>query len=113
MNVGRGCDDEIMVQKALEVVEHHGIDTIDTSREYGKSEIILGKAGAARYFLVDTKVPGGLRPGSLGREAMKQNLETSLLELQTDTVIPLCFDPLRNMSVESSIGKRLLFPRSV
>jgi len=87
VNPGRGFDDEVAVREAMRILQSYGVDTIDTARGYRDSETIIGKASAASSFLLDTKVPGGMKPGSLGKEQLKESVETSLRELQTDKVI--------------------------
>ena len=82
----RGFSDHVAVQEAFAVLEANGIDTIDTARIYGPSETVLGKAGAGNRFIIDTKLPGGFKPGSLAPEELKKNVETSFKELGVSKV---------------------------
>lgn len=82
----RGFGNEAAVRDALAVLESHGINTIDTARVYGQSEALLGRSGASSRFLIDTKIPGGMKPGSLSAQQIKESLEESLQELQADKV---------------------------
>ncbi|KAF4418502.1 hypothetical protein F53441_14476 [Fusarium austroafricanum] len=86
MSPQRGFGDEAAVRDALAVLESYGINTIDTARVYGHSEAILGRSRASSRFLIDTKIPGGVEPGSLSAQHIKESLEESLQELQADNV---------------------------
>jgi len=59
-------------------LEKHSIKNIDTAQIYGDgdSEDFLGKTKAGERFIIDTKWPGGWRPGS----AIKENIITSAKE---------------------------------
>ncbi|KAF2170455.1 hypothetical protein M409DRAFT_51495 [Zasmidium cellare ATCC 36951] len=47
------------VQEAFDILEKGGCKALDTARLYGDSEELLGKAGAGKRFIVDTKTRGG------------------------------------------------------
>ncbi|NHJ06299.1 MAG: aldo/keto reductase, partial [Candidatus Heimdallarchaeota archaeon] len=72
-------------KEAIEIIQHaldNGINLIDTSIGYGESEIRIGKAIAGRRddVIVIT------RTGATDGERMKQNLERSLNQLQTNFI---------------------------
>ncbi|MCX6044637.1 MAG: aldo/keto reductase [Chloroflexi bacterium] len=78
-----------LVHRALEA----GINLIDTARAYGESETILGKALRDRRdqvvlaTKVNTLLSDGTTPtGQALRRHMVASLETSLRELQTETI---------------------------
>ncbi|KAI1130213.1 putative aldehyde reductase [Nemania abortiva] len=75
VNPNRGFEDEAATLKALDILEAFDVDTIDTSRAYGNSERILGRAGAAKRFQIHTKIPGGLQPGSLCEDQIKGSVD--------------------------------------
>jgi aflatoxin B1 aldehyde reductase len=74
------------VKQWLQVVEQHGIKTIDTAHGYGASEELLGQAGAASKFTIDSKHPGGFGAHPSTRESILQLGKQSLERLQTDAV---------------------------
>lgn len=47
------------VNRILDTLEQGKVSTIDTATLYGVSEETLGKAGAPKRFIIDTKVQGG------------------------------------------------------
>src|SRR3954447_19819253 len=70
-----------------------GLNLIDTARAYGESETILGKAlhdrraGVVRATKVSPVRPHGTLPQGGGlQQHMLASLETSLRQLQTETV---------------------------
>ncbi len=83
----RGFPDLASIQDLFDLLEAHGIDTIDTARIYGPSENLLGQTGAGSRFVLDTKVPGGFSPGSLKPDELKKSVQTSLAELKVDKVL--------------------------
>jgi aflatoxin B1 aldehyde reductase len=44
---------------AFEILQAHGVKTIDTAQAYDKSEKVLGDLKAGDLFTIDTKWPGG------------------------------------------------------
>ncbi|KAH6974606.1 NADP-dependent oxidoreductase domain-containing protein [Ilyonectria sp. MPI-CAGE-AT-0026] len=75
-----------VVQKWLELVEELGFKTIDTAQLYGASEELLGKAGAASRFTIDTKVPGALAPELTTGSYVISSGKQSLAKLGVDSV---------------------------
>ncbi|KAJ7232188.1 NADP-dependent oxidoreductase domain-containing protein [Mycena haematopus] len=56
--------DEGAIEKVYKLLEEGGCDTIDTARRYGSSEEWMGKTGAGKRFIIDSKTPGGFDPGT-------------------------------------------------
>lgn len=48
----------------IEMFEVEGVDTVDTSQNYGQGEKVLGEAKAGSRFNIDTKHAGGVKPGA-------------------------------------------------
>jgi aryl-alcohol dehydrogenase-like predicted oxidoreductase len=74
------------VEEWLKTLEELGIDTIDTAEGYGASELLLGQAGAAARFTIDTKVASGFGDTPATKEVVIKAGEASLQKLKTDTV---------------------------
>ncbi|KAK7413117.1 hypothetical protein QQX98_008003 [Neonectria punicea] len=104
VNPERGFDDENALVETMGVLTRFSVDTIDTSRAYRESETIIGKSGATAAFQIHTKIPGGMQPGSLSADGMKQSFATSLRELRTDKVNVLYFhNPDPSVTMEESL----------
>ena len=69
----------------LKELEELGINVIDTAQIYGSSEEVLGNAGAASRFTIDTKLPGAWGPVST-KDATIELGKASLQKLKTDSV---------------------------
>ncbi|KOS18158.1 Aflatoxin B1 aldehyde reductase member 4 [Escovopsis weberi] len=69
----------------LTLLEKHDIKTIDTATIYGDSEKLLGDAGAASKFVIDTKHPGAFRPVPATKNNVISVLNTSLELLKADS----------------------------
>ncbi|KAF2258402.1 putative oxidoreductase [Lojkania enalia] len=74
------------VREWLKVLEEAGIEIIDTAEVYGASEEVMGKAGAASKFIIDTKMPGGFSPQLCSKDVMINSCKASLKKLNTDSV---------------------------
>ncbi|KAJ7239799.1 NADP-dependent oxidoreductase domain-containing protein [Mycena haematopus] len=61
---GKSFPDEESIEKVYQLLEEGGCNIIDTARIYGNSEEWLGKTGAGKRFIIDSKAPGGFIPGS-------------------------------------------------
>lgn len=70
----------------LNTLESAGIKDIDTAQVYGQSETLLGKAGAASRFNLDTKVSSGVGPDRATADFVLKSGQESLKKLQTDSV---------------------------
>lgn len=88
-----GRPDETAAIRLVHAALDAGINFIDTARAYGESETVLGKAlhGRRNQVVLATKVGTHLPDGSLPtgealRQRMLASLETSLQQLQTDSV---------------------------
>ncbi|KAL3425223.1 aldehyde reductase [Phlyctema vagabunda] len=81
-----GFDSPDKLQHFLDTLERLGIKTIDTAFIYGDSEELLGKQNAASRFVIDTKIPGGISPGSSTKENVIQIVNESLRRLNTKSI---------------------------
>lgn len=70
----------------LQTLREEGIQAIDTAQVYGQSEALLGEAGAASSFAIDTKHCGGHIPGQSTKEKVVSRAEESLARLRADHV---------------------------
>lgn len=103
---GRPCDDA-QAKRILDAVLEKGINFIDTSNDYGKSELYMGRHVADRRgeFYIATKCGCHMTyagahdetPHVWTRENLLRNVADSLMKLQTDHVDLL---QLHNPSVE-------------
>lgn len=57
-------DPELLKSEIFQLLKSGGCETIDTACLYGESEKILGQAGAASQFTIDTKTTGGFKGGA-------------------------------------------------
>ncbi|KAE9375814.1 Aldo/keto reductase [Stipitochalara longipes BDJ] len=69
----------------LNILEKRNVKQIDTASIYTGSEVTLGKLGAPKKFIIQTKAPG-FSPGSLGKQSILNGMKKSLEDLQTDSV---------------------------
>lgn len=75
------------VSEVLSWLEKEGITTIDSSEVYGDSEELLGAANAAaKGFIIDTKIGGGLARIESSGERVVEAAKESLGKLNTDCV---------------------------
>jgi uncharacterized protein len=82
--------------EVMEVAFDHGINYVDTARRYmgGKNEEIVGRAlkGRRNRVYVATKI----QPASITKEAIFQDVETSIKELNTDYIDVIQLHSLTN-----------------
>lgn len=108
-------------QRYLDILKHHNLKTIDTSRNYpaggtpGTSEILIGSANAASQgFRIDSKADN-YRPGDLKYENVLSSIDNELSALKTqklriqylhwpDRSVPL-EEPLRAINEAYKQGK--------
>jgi aryl-alcohol dehydrogenase-like predicted oxidoreductase len=74
-----------VAKEMLDILEKHNVKQIDTASVYPGSELVLGKLGAPKKFIIQTKAPGW-SPGALGKQSILDGLKKSLEDLQTDSV---------------------------
>lgn len=74
------------VRKWLGLAEQVGLKSIDTATLYGASEKLLGEAGAATKFTIDTKHPGGFGPKVSTSDVIIDTFRDSLQALKTNSV---------------------------
>lgn len=76
-----GFSDEASLEQVYKLLEQVGIDTIDTARAYGTSEEWLGKTGAGKRFILDSKTTGGFGPGGSTAEGIPQHAKETVERL--------------------------------
>ncbi|KAI9737225.1 MAG: hypothetical protein M1818_005757 [Claussenomyces sp. TS43310] len=86
VQTGSGFATPDAVESALDVLSAAGVGHLDTAQLYGDSEDLLGQVKAGRRFVIDTKVPGGFREGTLRSEALIEGARRSLGKLGVDKV---------------------------
>ncbi|KAJ7132660.1 aldehyde reductase [Mycena filopes] len=110
-----GFRDEASLEQVYKLLEEAGIDTIDTARAYGPSEEWLGKTGAGKRFILDSKTPGGFGPGGSTAEGIPQHAKETVERLGVaqvnlyyihapDPYIPL-EDQLRGINTAYEAGR--------
>ncbi|KAJ6459516.1 aldehyde reductase [Mycena sanguinolenta] len=77
---------EESIEKVYQLLERGGCNTIDTSRAYPASEEWMGKTGAGKRFIIDSKTPGGLIPGTSTGEGIPQHAKETVERLGVDNV---------------------------
>ena len=119
VNKGRAFEDEHALEELFAVLKKEGVKNIDTAQLYGDSEEILGKAGAPKEFIIDTKAKGGFAPGSPTKENIIKDAKESMRKLGTDKVSKShtascsCFGAAsRTKCSPSPSGRYFLHPRS-
>ncbi|KAK8213475.1 hypothetical protein M8818_002777 [Zalaria obscura] len=75
-----------ILQEVFKILKDGGVTTIDTARVYGESEDLLGAAHAGDHFIIDTKAPGVMAPGSVTRDGIAKVAAESLSKLGLDQV---------------------------
>ncbi|KAJ1557114.1 hypothetical protein HK405_000797 [Cladochytrium tenue] len=81
--------DDATGSQVLDVLRAAGVTHLDSGRAYGDSEAAIGRRGVAAAgsgFVVDTKHPGGLFPGTGTKEGVLEQAKTSFDLLKTDQV---------------------------
>ena len=86
VNEGRGWSTPESLGPLFDALEKGDCPTIDTATLYGKSEEILGQAGAPKRFTIDTKTIGGFKPGNATKENVIADAENSKKMLGTKQV---------------------------
>ncbi|KAJ7155135.1 NADP-dependent oxidoreductase domain-containing protein, partial [Mycena filopes] len=76
--------DEESIAQVYTLLEQAGVTTIDTARLYGPSEEWMGKTGAGKRFIIDSKTPGGFIKGSSTSETIPQHAKDSVDRLKID-----------------------------
>ena len=96
LGYGGELSEQANLEEAFSVLRGGGVMAIDTAQAYGASEEVLGKAGAASQFKIDTKYPGGLIPNDATTEVVLAGGKESLKKLNTDSVTHLPQRALRS-----------------
>jgi aryl-alcohol dehydrogenase-like predicted oxidoreductase len=87
IGAGKWYPDEESIEKVYKLLEEGGCDTIDTVRLYDNSEEWLGKTGAGKRFIVDSKTPGGfLGPGTSTGVTIPQHAKETVERLGVKSV---------------------------
>ncbi|KAG2421313.1 hypothetical protein HFD88_005287 [Aspergillus terreus] len=93
------------VREVLDYLAEEGITTIDTAEAYLESEELLGEAGAAARFTIDTKVSGGLSQLEATEQNVITSAEASLQKLKTTSVDVLYIHaPDRRVSIKTTLA---------
>lgn len=74
------------VTEWLDLLKTTEVQTIDTALLYAPSEELLGNAGAANHFIIDTKSPGGFSGEPCTKETIIEHCKASLAKLNTAIV---------------------------
>jgi len=88
-------------------IEEHGISVIDTAEAYGASEELLGQAGAASKFVIDTKSSTGFGGPVSTKDVVIASGKKSLANLKTDSVCVLS-PSTRSSTSDSCVGSSLM-----
>lgn len=72
------------VEELLQLLKKEGVSTIDTARLYQGSEELIGSAASHGDFIIDTKVLGGFKPGSVTKNAVVSDVQNSLDRVKID-----------------------------
>ena len=83
-STGRSYGTPAAAEALFKVLEANGINTLDTAQIYGDSETNLGKFEAGKRFILDTKVPGGFKPGTVKKDVLVQDAEASIKRLDVE-----------------------------
>lgn len=75
-----------IISEALSLLHRSEVTNIDTARLYAGSEEAIGKQSARTSFTIDTKLPGGLNPGSATKEGVLRDVQDSLARLKVSQV---------------------------
>ncbi|KAK0647003.1 aflatoxin B1 aldehyde reductase member 3 [Cercophora newfieldiana] len=70
----------------LKLLKEFDISTIDTAQGYGTSQDVMGEAGAASQFTIDTKFSAVVGPTKADKETVIASGKDSLKKLKTDQV---------------------------
>ncbi|KAI8816307.1 NADP-dependent oxidoreductase domain-containing protein [Fimicolochytrium jonesii] len=93
------------VVEVLDALEELGVKNIDTAEIYGKSEELLGEAGAAKRFVIDTKIGAGFKPEPATKDGVIQAGKESLKKLKTEQVdIYYIHAPERRVPLEETLA---------
>ncbi|KAJ7361062.1 aldehyde reductase [Mycena albidolilacea] len=86
VGTGKEFPDEESIEKIYKLLEDGGCNNIDTARLYGNSEEWLGKTGAGKRFIIDSKTPGGFRAGGSTSETIPQHAKETVERLGVESV---------------------------
>lgn len=93
------------IDQALDCLDKHNIKTLDTAQIYANSEKILGEHDAASRFVIDTKLGGGLKPGTSKQEEVLKSARESLDQLKTKQVdVYYLHAPERDVPFEETLS---------
>ena len=70
LGTSKSFPDLASIEEVYKLLEEGGVTTIDTSHDFGNSEEWLGKTGAGKRFIIDSKTAGGIKPGESTREGI-------------------------------------------
>lgn len=106
INPGSPFGDIPTLRTTFDKLEAAGVKTIDTSNIYGASESILGEAGAASRFTVDTKTAGGFHSQGIGgtRAAILEQAQNSRNKLGGPVDVFFIHAPDANVPLEETLS---------
>ncbi|KAL9534562.1 Oxidoreductase [Sphaerulina musiva] len=106
INPGSPFGDIPTLRTTFDKLEAAGVKTIDTSNIYGASEAILGEAGAASRFTVDTKTAGGFHSQGIGgtRAAILEQAQNSRNKLGGPVDVFFIHAPDANVPLEETLS---------
>ena len=96
VNSGRAFGEPGALDEVFKIMKEGGCEIIDTAALYGESEELLGKAGAASKFIIDTKTKGGfggkgyatkekvVEEGTNSKKMLGSNVDIFYLHAQDD-----------------------------
>lgn len=97
-------DDAPAVLALLDAFHARGHRQLDTSRNYGGSEVRLGAAGAPARFVIHTKI-GGMGPHTHGAGQVRASINASLKDLGVEKVRTMLLHvPDRETEFEETAG---------
>ncbi|KAK4545791.1 hypothetical protein LTR36_002745 [Oleoguttula mirabilis] len=100
---GRGFPTVEAAKEAFDIMEKGDCKTVDTAALYGKSEELLGQAGVAKRFVVDTKHKGGFQPGYATKENVIADAENSKKMLGCNVDIFYIHAPDKDVPIEETL----------
>ncbi|KAJ6520468.1 NADP-dependent oxidoreductase domain-containing protein [Mycena sanguinolenta] len=101
--IGRTFSEAESIEKVYKLLEEGGCNTIDTARLYGDSEEWLGKTGAGKRFVIDSKAPGGFIAGSSTGTTIPQFAKETVERLRTSVDVYYIHAPDPSVELEDQL----------
>ncbi|KAI7211347.1 Aldo/keto reductase [Hortaea werneckii] len=103
VNDNRGFTTVEAVKEAFQIMDAGDCKIVDTATLYGKSEELLGNAGVAQRYTVDTKHMGGFQPGYAKKENVIADAENSKKKLGCNVDIYYIHAPDPDTPLENTL----------